>query len=338
MQHLDRQVIEQALKWSQEEKTIWLCTVLATFGSSPRAPGSWMVVSQEGNHIGSLSGGCVEDDFIKRLGEGEYDRPITVTRYGDPNDAQGAHIALPCGGVLEVLIERLRSTADTQEHLATLLATLDGHHRLMRNVNLSTGEHSFSEDATLGPRVVGLDGQPYDEQEHNRQGVVQMRIAPARRLIIVGISPISAPCAAFATTLGFEVIVCDPDEVACADFAVPGVTVKALLPSLYIASGACHSATAIVALTHDPRIDDLAMMEAVRTLAFYIGVMGSRRTSTARAERLIRSGGLTEEEVGRLHMPIGLALGSKTPAEIALAVMADIVRVQHGKTIDELSQ
>lgn len=341
MQHLDRQVIEQALTWSREGKTIWLCTVLATFGSSPRAPGSLMAVSQEGKHIGSLSGGCVEDDFITRLSEGEFDRPITVTRYGDPQDDRGAHIALPCGGVLEVLIERLRSVPDTLEHLGTLLATLDGHHRLMRNVHLSTGKHYFTEDSTLGPRVVQLDEHGpgelgHDRQGRDRQGLVQMRIAPATRLIIAGISPISAPCAAFATTLGFEVIVCDPDKEACGDFSVAGVKVKAILPSLYIASGACHSATAIVALTHDPRIDDLAMMEAVRTPAFYIGVMGSRRTSAARAERLTRSGGLTEEEIGRLHMPIGLALGSKTPAEIALAVMADIVRVQHGKTINEL--
>lgn len=326
MQHLDRQVIEQALTWTQEGKTIWLCTVLTTFGSSPREPGAWLAVNQAGRHIGSLSGGCVEDDFIKRLGDGEFDRPITVTRYGDPQDEQGARVSLPCGGMLEVLIERLFATSETQEHLATLLATLDGHHQLRRHVHLATGEHYFTQDATLGPRVV----------QHGTPGLVQMRIAPARRLVIAGISAVSTPCAAFALTLGFEVIVCDPDEVACADFSVPGVTVKALLPSLYIASGACHSATAVVALTHDPRIDDLAMMEAVRTPAFYIGVMGSKRSSAARAERLVRSGGLTDEQVSRLHMPIGLALGSKTPAEIALAVMADIVRVQHGKALNEL--
>ncbi|MNY53651.1 hypothetical protein D3C86_1894240 [compost metagenome] len=101
---------------------------------------------------------------------------------------------------------------------------------------------------------------------------------------------------------------------------------------MFIAAGGCHAATAVVALTHDPRIDDLAMIEAVRTPAFYIGVMGSRQTSRVRAERLRRAGGLSEDEVARLHMPIGLALGSKTPAEIALAVMADIVRVLRGRS------
>lgn len=326
MQQLDLQVIEQALTWCQEGETLWLCTVLATFGSSPRAPGSWMAIRQNGQPIGSLSGGCVEEDFIQRLNEGAFDRPITILRYGDPDAGQGTNITLPCGGILEVLIERLPASPNTLEHLTTLLAALQGHERVLRNVHLSSGERYFSAEAGLGPRVV----------KGAEQDIVQMRLAPARRLIIAGISAISVPCASVAVTLGFEVIVCDPDEAACRNFDVPGVEVRALLPSQYIASGNCHGATAIVALTHDPRIDDLAMMEAVHTPAFYIGVMGSRRSSSARAGRLIRSGGLTNTQVERIHMPIGLALGSKTPAEIALAVMADIVRVQHGKTLDEL--
>ena len=146
----------------------------------------------------------------------------------------------------------------------------------------------------------------------------------------------SVVCAQFAQALGFEVIVCDPREEAHAGFEVPGVEVRQELPSLFIAADGCHTATAVVALTHDPRIDDLAMIEAVRTPAFYIGVMGSRRTSAARAERLRRSGGLSEAEIARLQMPIGLALGSKTPAEIALAVMADVVRVYRGRPRDAL--
>lgn len=326
MQHLDLQVIEQAHVWCEEGETVWLCTVLATFGSSPRAPGSWMAVRQDGQHIGSLSGGCVEENFIQRLSDRAFDRPVTLVRYGDPDADQRTNISLPCGGMLEVLIERLPATPGTFEHLTTLLAALQGQKRVLRNVHLSSGERYFSAETGLGPRVV----------KDVEQDIVQMRLAPARRLIIAGISAISAPCASFAVTLGFEVIVCDPDEAACRNFGVPGVDVKALLPSQYIASGNCHGATAIVALTHDPRIDDLAMMEAVHTSAFYIGVMGSRRSSAARAERLTRSGGLTDVQVERIHMPIGLALGSKTPAEIALAVMADIVRVQHGKPLDEL--
>jgi xanthine dehydrogenase accessory factor len=114
------------------------------------------------------------------------------------------------------------------------------------------------------------------------------------------------------------------------------VEIRRQLPSVFIADGGCHRDTAVVALTHDPRIDDLAMMEAVRTEAFYIGVMGSQQTSQKRFERLRRIGGLGEAELARIHAPIGLNLGSKTPAEIALAVLADILRIRSGIARDQL--
>jgi len=326
MQHLDVQVIEQALAWARAGETVWLCTVLATFGSSPREPGSLLVARSDGRHVGSLSGGCVEEDFLERLQGGEFERAVTILRYGDPEGPQGSRIALPCGGILQVLIERLPANTATLAQLEILRSTLLGQRHLIRCVDLQSGETHFLEDDGLGPRVVEQDGRDS----------VQLRVGPAARLIIAGISPVSVACAEFARTLGFEVIVRDPREEAQGGFNVPGIEVQPVLPSLFIAGGGCHAATAVVALTHDPRIDDLAMIEAVRTPAFYIGVMGSRQTSRVRAERLRRSGGLSEDEIARLHMPIGLALGSKTPAEIALAVMADIVRVHRGRPRDAL--
>lgn len=326
MQHLDLQVIEQALAWSRAGETVWLCTVLATFGSSPREPGSLLAARHDGRHVGSLSGGCVEEDFLERLRDGEFERAVTVLRYGDPSGPQGSRIALPCGGILKVLIERMTADAATWDQLESLRATLQGQQHLIRCVDLRDGQTQLREDDGLGPRVV--------EAAHGL--LLQIRVGPAARLIIAGISPVSVICAEFARTLGFEVIVCDPREEAHLGFAVPGVEVRKELPSQFIAADGCHRATAVVALTHDPRIDDLTMIEAVRTPAFYIGVMGSQRTSAVRAERLRRSGGLSEAEIARLHMPIGLALGSKTPAEIALAAMADIVRVYRARSRDEL--
>ena len=326
MQRLDSQVIDRALTWSRAGETVWLCTVLATFGSSPREPGSLLVARRDGGHAGSLSGGCVEEDFLERLREGEFERAVTVLRYGDPNGPQGSRIALPCGGILKVLIERLPADAASWAHLERLRATLSGQQHLLRSIDLRDGKAALHEDDGLGPRVVeAADGLS-----------LQIRVGPAARLIIAGISPVSVICAQFALTLGFEVIVCDPREEAHAGFDVPGVELRRELPSQFIAADGCHRATAVVALTHDPRIDDLAMIEAVRTPAFYIGVMGSQRTSAIRAERLRRVGGLSETEVARLHMPVGLALGSKTPAEIALAAIADIVRVYRGRSRDEL--
>ncbi|WP_217473923.1 XdhC family protein [Stutzerimonas stutzeri] len=317
MQHLDLQVIEQALSWSRAGEVVWLCTVLATFGSSPREPGSLLAARRQGGHIGSLSGGCVEEDFLERLQAGEFECAVTTLRYGDPSGPTGPRISLPCGGILKVLVERLPADAATWDQLECLRATLLGQRHLIRRVDLRTGQTQLCEDDGLGPCVVeAVDGHS-----------IQIRVGPAARLIIAGISPVSIICAQFARALGFEVIVCDPREEVHAGFDGAGVEVRLQLPSQFIAADGCHRATAIVALTHDPRIDDLAMIEAVRTPAFYIGVMGSQRTSAARAERLRRSGGLSEADIARLHMPIGLALGSKTPAEIALAAVADIVRV-----------
>ncbi|WP_339806023.1 XdhC family protein [uncultured Marinobacter sp.] len=319
MQQLDLQVIEQALKWSDEGQDVWLCTVLATFGSSPREPGSWLVATADGRHAGSLSGGCVEEDFLARLRDGVFSEPVSQLRYGEPDGPDGPRVRLPCGGLLDVLIERLSPGQPTRDHLVQLQQALTGHQPLLRRVSLDGTAAELHSDNGLGPRV-----------ESGPKGYWKLRVGPAARLIIAGISPVSEACAQFAQALGFEVIVCDPREEVLTDFSLPGITVKPILPSQYIADGHCHEATAIVALTHDPRIDDLAMMEAVRTGAFYIGVMGSMKTSRARAERLQRIGGLDEQQIARIHMPIGLNLGSKTPAEIALAVMADIVRVRKG--------
>lgn len=327
MQHLDLQVVNQAIQWLESGQPVWLCTVLSTFGSSPREPGSMMVACREGEHVGSLSGGCVEEDFLERLGEGVYDQPVTLLRYGDSNELAGPRIRLPCGGILEVLVERLEPTAPNRQHLQTLRTAMLGQCNLVRRVSLSSGQVRVDESDGMGPRVFqDLAGEE-----------VSIGIGPVAKLIIAGISSVSEACAEFAQALGYEVVVCDPREEEIANFRHSSIQPISILPSLYIASeGACHALTAVVALTHDPRIDDLAMMAAVRTPAFYIGVMGSHRTSRARADRLIRSGGLSDADIARLHMPIGLALGSKTPAEIALAVMADILRVRRGRELDAL--
>lgn len=326
MQHLDLAVIEQALAWARDRKTIWLCTVLSSYGSSPREPGSLFVADADGQHVGSLSGGCVEEDFLARLRDGLFPERVSKIRYGDPGAPAAPPVRLPCGGVLEVLVEKLPSDTATLAHLQLLRTALTGNTPLVRTVSMCDGRCTSKDDDGLGPRV----------EENPAQDLILLRVGPVARLVIAGVSPVSVACAQFATSLGFEVVVCDPHEEKMTGFNVPGVRLIPALPSLYITPESCHRATAVVALTHDPRIDDLALMEAVRTDAFYIGVMGSARTSQDRAERLLRSGGLSQTEVDRIHMPIGLALGSKTPAEIALAVMADIVRIRRGRARNNL--
>lgn len=318
MRHLDIQVIEQALEWVRASEQIWLCTVVSTYGSAPRSPGAMLVANQNGGFIGSLSGGCVEEEFLDSIARGELVEPAQLVRYGD-DPQQNRRLKLPCGGVLIVLVEHRQSTEGWLAHLEQLHAALTGQREVLRHVDLTSGISCLRALDTHGGLCVSMS----NEQVH-------IRIGPALRLILAGLSPVAEFCASFALSIGCEVIACDPrDEMR--NVKIAGVSMQRMLPSVFIANGGCHAATAVVALTHDPRIDDLALMEAVNTDAFYIGAMGSRATSAKRAERLKRIGGLTDAQILRLHMPIGLDLGSKSPPEIAIAVIADMLRVYHGK-------
>lgn len=321
MQQLDLQVIDTALQWVADGQDIWFCTVLSTYGSAPRAPGALLVARADGAYTGSLSGGCVEEEFLASLAQGDLRAPAQIVRYGETDDDR-RRLRLPCGGILQVLVEHHHPSEPWHEHLLTFKAALEGQRRLLRRVDLTTG------NTELFPDQGG-------EQTRIRDERAEIRIGPALRLLLAGVSPVAQACASFARSLGCEVIACDPRE-EMQGMLVEGVEVRPVLPSVFIEAGGCHEATAVVALTHDPRIDDLALMEAVRTPAFYIGAMGSRQTSAKRAERLQRVGGLSTEQIERIHMPIGLDLGSKTPAEIALSVMADVLRVYRGKSRDEL--
>lgn len=404
MQHLDYQVVQFALARLARNEPVWFCTVLSTFGSSPREPGSNMAIASNGEYAGSLSGGCVEEDFLARLNDGRLPTSNFILRYGvvnvtpeanntnetsKTNDANvteltnsdisiaptitaknnvfelsDASVSLPCGGVLDVLVQYFTPSVAITQRLEKLLVALEGTGSFVRKIDLQTGEEVLTEDSEHGSAVEVCDEYHW----------VRIKVGPVARLIIAGISPVTEFCAEFAKMLGFEVLICDAREDEFQQLltkSLPSSTPTAQtenivtrnLPELTCLSNnrvahvhlnsslwavnkfpadvimlpnTVHNRTAIVALTHDPRIDDLALMEAVETDAFYIGVMGSFKTSNKRAERLQRSGELTDEQIARIKMPIGLNLGSKTPAEIALAVMADILRVYRGIADSEL--
>lgn len=322
MDNLDLQVVQQGHQWSEAGHCVWLCTVLSTFGSAPRGPGAMLVALGSGEFRGSLSGGCVEDDFLERLGRDEFSAANQIVRYGEGGLAPT--LELPCGGVLDVLVERLEPGCETLAHWSSLLNALRGRTLVVRSITLGTAQRGLEAATSTGPAV---QVEPPS---------VRIRIGAARRLLIAGLSPVAEFCASFGVSLGFEVVICDPRPELAEHVAIPGVDVVQMLPATYIAKGGCHAGTAVVALTHDPRLDDLTLLEAVRTQAFYIGAMGSRRTSEKRLERVQRIGQLEAAAMARIQAPIGLNLGSKTPAEIALAVLADIIRVSNGVARDSL--
>ncbi|WAT02155.1 XdhC family protein [Rouxiella chamberiensis] len=318
MQSLDKQVMAQASEWITHH-TLWLCTVLSTFGSSPRSPGTMMVINNAGQFCGSLSGGCVEDDFLERIALGQFNADSQRVIYGEagltPNKT------LPCGGSIAILIERLKPGAESAAYLARMQAALAGAITLRKRLVLPLPCYLLEECDYASSTQVEDDEQ-----------TLTITLAAAPQLVIAGLSEVAVYCADFATALGFNTIVCETRSDMLQNYRhrlPPSVQLEEVFPAKWLEQHGQHQCSAVVALTHDPRMDDLTLMEAVLTPAFYIGAMGSQRTSEKRFERLKRIAGLTDDEMQRIHAPIGLPIGSKTPAEIALAVMSDVVKTKN---------
>ncbi|WP_140918639.1 XdhC family protein [Limnobaculum xujianqingii] len=318
----DQRVILQAIDWAIAQP-VWLCTVLKTWGSSPRSPGALMVVNAEGNWCGSLSGGCVEQSFLRQIKAGQWRQLSQIVTYGDGGLEPDTR--LPCGGRLDVLVEFLQPDDNTQRYLKRMLAAVNGSQPLQKQLILSHACHSLNDVNQRSAPGVDLS-----------TGMVTIWHGASPRLVVAGWSSVAEYCVSFAYSLGFEVVICEPRPqflTQLLPLVSSPISVLEQFPAVYLETEGCHPQTAIVALTHDARMDDLTIMEAVNTPAFYIGVMGSAKNSENRLKRLARTGGLTESELERVHAPVGLDIGSKTPSEIALSVMADIVKHKNLATI-----
>ncbi|OAE03869.1 XdhC family protein [Pantoea sp. OXWO6B1] len=321
---LDQRVIDTALRWHHAGQAVWLCTVLRTWGSSPRAPGTMMVINQNGECCGSLSGGCIEEDFLARLAEGRYRVNSQVIRYGE--GGRQTQVQLPCGGRLDVLVEYLLPDTVSGALLQAMHQALIGKSRLIKT--LSAGERASWDVVALSAVLPVLSYQDPD---------IVLPVGAIPELLVAGYSAVAFECIRFGQLLGFHVRVCEhrPEMLSELERHFTGednITIVPQHPARWLELNGAHASVAIVSLTHDPRIDELTMMEAVNTHAFYIGIMGSEKNSAKRKARLQAIAGFDQEELARISAPIGIAIGSKTPAEIALSVMADIVRIknQHG--------
>ncbi|MEY4753249.1 MAG: hypothetical protein RJA44_924 [Pseudomonadota bacterium] len=326
MEDLDTRVLRAALAWQQAGDAAVLVTVARTWGSSPRPPGSLMVIQGRGRVVGSVSGGCIEDDLIVRIQAEGIDavcaggRP-SVLRYGI--SAEQAHrFGLPCGGTVELVLEPL----GPHSRLAELLDARQRREALCRELDLASGV------VTLRPAT------PQDQP-----GLLGERLVtpfgPPVRLIVIGAGDLSRFLCEMALGLGFELIVCDPREGHAEGWAfsgeLPGVTLTREMPDDCVQRLRPDARTAVIALTHDPKLDDLALMDALATPAFYVGAIGSRRNSTQRRERLREHFDVPETALARLRGPAGLYIGSKTPAEIALSILAEVVAAKNGVTLSD---
>lgn len=313
MDSLDLEVLRSAVGWLEAGQRCQLVTVLKTWGSSPRPPGAMLLLGHDGRVVGSVSGGCIEDDLIAKVQQGEWPGAPHTLRYGVT--AEEAHrFGLPCGGTLELLQEPLNDSA--LPALRELLAKLDEKALVARCVDLASGAISI-EPATPGQAV---------QIEPNRVTTLH---GPRWRLLVIGAGSLSRIVAQMAQALDYQVHVCDPREEYQQTWPLPGVLVEHAMPDDWIVAKAPDAHTAVVALTHDPKLDDLALMEALKSAAFYVGALGSRANNAKRRERLLEFD-LTPAQLARLHGPIGLYIGSKTPPEIAVSILAEITAVKNG--------
>ena len=328
MQAVDKEVLSQVLAWLNAGESCWLATVVQTWGSSPRPVGSLLACNQRGQLVGSLSGGCVEDDLLEKLTSGELaSEQAQFFQYGITAE-ETEKLGLPCGGHLYIVVEPQQPDATTVAHFEQLNDAMEQRTSVTRTINLATQDTSISAAEKFVPLTWDAESQ-----------TLTHTYGPRHHLFIVGAGMVSKYLADIAQTLDYEVTVCDPREDLLTDFEVPGVVKINDMPDDAIRAYAKDPATAIVALTHDPRIDDMGLMEALETDAFYIGAMGSTRTSASRRERL-KALDISEADIDKLHAPIGLPIGSKTPPEIAIAILAEITAVRKHRetqTADALS-
>jgi xanthine dehydrogenase accessory factor len=314
MQSLDLDVLEHARDWKRAGRRVWLLTVAQTFGASPRPPGSLAAVRDDGILVGSVSGGCIEDDLVARRKEHSGRKPHFVT-YG-VTAAEAQRFGLPCGGEVEVMVEAEAQVAQIE---ALLDATAQGR-IVARHVDAESGEW------TLEPAEARAECERTVARFTSVHG-------PRWRMLIIGGSEIAHYLAEVASTVDYQVYVCDPREEYRAAWRAKGATWVDGMPDDAVAAFRPDARTVILTVSHDPKLDDMALLEALKAEAFYVGAVGSARTSAERRKRLAEFD-LTPQQIARLHGPVGLSIGSRTPPEIALAILADLVATRNGIVLE----
>ncbi|HEX7932933.1 MAG TPA: XdhC family protein [Paraburkholderia sp.] len=323
MDSVNLEVLRACQRWIGAGHRVLLVTVVKTWGSSPRPEGSMLVVRDDGVVSGSVSGGCIEDDLIERVRRHGViqARPQSV-RYGISAD-EAHRFGLPCGGTIELVLEPLAGAEDASG-IAALCRRVDAGELVARTLDMASGTATLTAARVTegvvfdGKRCVAIHGPRY-------------------RMLVIGAGQLSRYLCEIATGLDYHVTVCDPREEYTHVWDVPGTTLVRTMPDDTVLDMRLDERSAVIALTHDPKLDDLALMEALKTPAFYVGALGSRRNNAARRERL-REFDLGDAELARLHGPVGIYIGSRTPPEIAISILAEVTAAKNGVSLPRLLQ
>ncbi len=317
MDSIDLEVLKTCSDWIAAGMRCELVTVIKTWGSSPRPEGATLGICDDGHVVGSVSGGCIEDDLIDRVRkEGITRTQPEIVTYGITAD-EAHRFGLPCGGTIQLAIEPLSAESQITE----LIERLSKGELVARRVDLQNGA------VTLGSAKPGMSLQVSESALTTIHG-------PRWRLLIIGAGQLSRFLAQIAVGMDYSVTVCDPREEYREGWHVEGVQVVHAMPDDLVLEMKLDSRCAVVALTHDPKLDDLALMEALKSDAFYVGAIGSRSNDEKRRERLLDFD-LTPAQLEKLHGPIGLYIGSKTPSEIAISILAEMTAVKNDVLLPE---
>jgi len=309
---VDTEVLRNAVAWLDAGRQATLATVVKTWGSAPRPVGAMLAIRDDGQVSGSVSGGCIEDDLIGRVRAHDLggDKPEVVT-YGVTKE-QAERFGLPCGGTLQIVLEPLSSRSG----LKNLLETVERHELVARTLDINSGGSALAE--AKWSDILEFDG-----------AVLKTIHGPRWRLLIIGAGQLSGYLAQMAQALDYQVTVCDPREEYTEGWSLPGAELNRGMPDDVVLALNMDAHTAVVAVTHDPKLDDMALLEALKSPAFYVGAIGSKLNNDKRRMRLAEFD-LSAAEIARLHGPVGLPIGSRTPPEIAVSVLAEMTAVRRG--------
>ncbi|MBZ0308776.1 MAG: XdhC family protein [Anaerolineae bacterium] len=325
------EIIEKVDSWLAEGRTVALATVVDTWGSAPRGIGAKMAVTADMAMIGSVSGGCVENAVIQEAVESLSEGKPRLLNFGVSDDSAW-NVGLACGGKITVFVEpvdqnwwRLLTDHIRQNVPVVTVTLLEGD---SAGQKILVGEkllYSTVDDPEKMRQVA------HEQPQSMRVGDMLVEVHnPRPRLIIIGGVHVAIPLQLFATQLGFEVILIDPRRAFASPERFPGIKqVYHSYPDKALPQVGLTRDTSIAVLTHDPKIDDLALQTALPADVAYVGVLSSKRTHERRMERLTKAG-LEPHLLDRIHTPIGINIGAKTPEEIALSIMAEIVAVRNG--------
>jgi xanthine dehydrogenase accessory factor len=312
MNSADQTILSCLLASLNQGEKPWLVTVVATIGSSPRPVGSLVAFRADGSQVGSVSGGCVEEDLIARLLAGEFNGPQAyLTEYGvsaEDNEKWG----LPCGGRLELAIQQL--DGKDLDWVTEANTAMSARRTVSRTVALASGESRIGRAEEFAPL------------EKNDNTMTHC-FGPRHRLLLVGAGQLAANLSTLALAMDYEVLLADSREWALNQWQGPEVEKILGLPDDVVREHAADEHCAVITLSHDPRVDDMALMEALDSTCWYVGALGSVRTTEKRIQRLSQLG-LSDDALAKLHAPVGLSIGSKTTMEIAVSIMAQLTQLR----------